>query len=1110
MNLLLPFSSLRKTDRGALRKQERRRRFQVEPLEGRQVLSTFTVTSPADSGPNTLRWAITQANNTPLVNNTPNLINFDFNALSGGKQATIQLQSSLPTVSRPVKIDGNLGTTGPGVVLDGYVPLGTNVGLDLASTAPNSEVTGLVIEGFGGGGIVVDGAHDLIQGDEIGVNAAGAPLPYPLAVGDGPFGVQINAGATGTTLTGDTISDSTTGVDINGASNVQVLNSFIGTSAAGTVAAPNTQGIVLESGATHDTIGPGNVISGNLQYGLVIEGPTTVHNVVAGDFIGTTNGGSVALGNGFAGVLVQTNTTDNTIGGATAAAANVISGNGIYGVDIQGYGTTANVVESNFIGTNLGGTTSVGTDGRSLGNDDGVEISLNATGNTIGGSLLTSRNVISGNGGDGVQISSGAWSNAVAGNFIGTNDGGIYAIPNGRNGVTIQSGAHQNTIGGLGSGEVNLISGNGNDGVWLDSASGNTVEADLIGLNAYGTAAIPNAGNGVWVDGGSTGNTVGGTSSLARNVISGNSQLGVVIAGSGTSGNVVAADYIGVSSDGGAAVPNGLNGVDILSGATGNTIGGLSFAGAANIISGNTYNGVVLAWSGTSNNTVAGNIIGLGAGDAVIPNGSDGVVIQGGATDNVIGGTAYGDTNTISGNGQQGVEITDTGTSGNLVADDYIGIGSLGLSTVNSAGQHLGNGGYGVQIANGASGNTIGGTSANASNVISGNELGVDIIGSGTSSNVVEGNFIGTNAFGTAAFPNALNGVDIVQGASNNTIGGTTPGAGNLISGNTYNGVAIAFAGTRDNVVEGNLIGTNYNGTTALPNGSDGVVILAGAADNTIGGTTFAARNVISGNGVNGVEIDNSGTVGNVVQLDLIGTDAAGTVAVPNAGNGVEIASGAGSNSVLSSVVSGNVQQGILLVGGGTSDNLIDADSIGTDINGTNAVPNWGNGVLIESGASSNFVTASTISANGLDGVLITGIGSDSNLVEYDYIGTNAAGTADILIPGRGYSNLDGVQVSAGPAGTAIESDVISGNNVGAEIDGSATGTSVLWNAIGTVTINGGTMGNLQDGVELNSTSGNNVDDNTIANTRNGILILDSSTSQDGGHNVFLGDTYMY
>ena len=141
----------------------------------------------------------------------------------------------------------------------------------------------------------------------------------------------------------------------------------------------------------------------------------------------------------------------------------------------------------------------------------------------------------------------------------------------------------------------------------------------------------------------------------------------------------------------------------------------------------------------------------------------------------------------------------------------------------------------GIDIASGASGNTIGGTASGAGNLISGNQnAGVDIEETSTS-NVVAGNQIGTDITGTVAMPN---NIGIFVAGTDNTIGGTTAGAGNLISGNGF-GVQFESPST-GNIVAGNLIGTDVTGTLAVPNGFG--VFFAQVGGDTIGGTNAAAR----------------------------------------------------------------------------------------------------------------------------------------------------------------------------------------------------------------------------------------------------------------------------
>ena len=159
-------------------------------------------------------------------------------------------------------------------------------------------------------------------------------------------------------------------------------------------------------------------------------------------------------------------------------------------------------------------------------------------------------------------------------------------------------------------------------------------------------------------------------------------------------------------------------------------------------------------------------------------------------------------------------------------------------------------------------------------------------------SNLIEGNLIGTDSTGTVNLGNHTDGVQLI-GATNTLVGGQSPGSQNVISGNSDDGVTIANFGTTpstNNQVVGNLIGTDMNGTAALGNGN-GVNILD-SSNNTVGGASTAARNVIAGNSANGIEINSDGTApssNNTIEGNYIGTDGTGATALPNAQNGIEI-----------------------------------------------------------------------------------------------------------------------------------------------------------------------------------------------------------------------------
>ena len=186
-----------------------------------------------------------------------------------------------------------------------------------------------------------------------------------------------------------------------------------------------------------------------------------------------------------------------------------------------------------------------------------------------------------------------------------------------------------------------------------------------------------------------------------------------------------------------------------------------------------------------------------------------------------------------------------------------------------------------------SSGNTIGGTAPGSRNVISGNNGGVNINGTTAIANQVLGNFIGTNASGNAAVPNGNNGINISNGATNTTVGGSSAAARNIISGNVQSGVRIQNVGTTGNNVRGNYVGTNAAGTATVPNGLNGVEFGFAATGNMVGGTQPADGNVISGNGAVGLAFFTAGTGGNQALFNLIGTDATGTQPLGNGSHGV-------------------------------------------------------------------------------------------------------------------------------------------------------------------------------------------------------------------------------
>ena len=295
----------------------------------------------------------------------------------------------------------------------------------------------------------------------------------------------------------------------------------------------------------------------------------------------------------------------------------------------------------------------------------------------------------------------------------------------------------------------------------------------------------------------------------------------------------------------------------------------------------------------TFTNTIEYNYIGTDpTGQIAEGNGGDGVLVTYNNNTNLIAD------NVIAGNAGNGVYLNglngapaptvnpNPATTGDIVIGNMIGTNATGTAA-------LGNTLFGVNIFD-APLTQLGGPSAGYRNIISGNTAGGVELGYGAGSQV-QGNYIGTDVTGSVALANPANntfqarGILITYG-SNILIGGTAPGAGNVISGNMGNGIdsltALSPIPTGD-TIQGNLVGTDATGTKALGNGQDGI-FLSSPTNVLVGGTAEGAGNVISNNGGNGINTFPNST-GLTVQGNYIGTDITGTHAMGNAKDGVFI-----------------------------------------------------------------------------------------------------------------------------------------------------------------------------------------------------------------------------
>jgi hypothetical protein len=831
-------------------------------------------------------------------------------------------------------------------------------------------------------------------------------------------------------------------------------------------------GVILEGSGTPDGSG-----------GLVIDGAS--HVVIKGLQI---------LNFPFVGIELRNGASNNTIGGINSTPGNacngdcnLISGNSGGGFRIFGSGTTSNTVSGNYIGTDISGTAAISN------GDIGVSIFAGATYNLIGGDTPGERNLISGNDSDGVLIAdSGTMSNVLSGNYIGTDTSGILSIPNTRIGVFICSGADHNIIGGSNatpggvcSGECNLISGNTGSGIQIDfegtlsPSMENTISGNYIGTDVSGTAAIPNGDFGVNLEGGAKLTVVGGNSPDKRNLISGNSRLRqLALAGSGVMSNTISGNFIGTDASGTAAMGNIGAGIWIGNGASHNLIGG--------------------------HNTV-------------------------------LGGNCTGECNLISGNDGDGISINGSDTLSNTVSGNYIGTNLAGTAAISNSNR-------GVSISDGAQYTLVGGANATpggicsgACNLISGNNKdGVRIFGDGTMNNMVSGNYIGTNGSGTTAVGNGLwYGVLVDSSATFNLIGGDTPGERNLISGNEGNGVAIVDY-AMSNTVSGNYIGTNVDGTTAIPNAQIGVFIETGANHNLIGGENATPGgdcsgecNLISGNLLRGVQIDFEGTANNstnnTISGNYIGTDVSGTSAVPNTHTGVRIEGGAELNVIGGdtpgerNLISGNDDFSQLAMdGSGTVNNTISGNYIGTDSSGTVAITNTGNGIWIGNGASHNLIGGNNatpggncsgecnlISGNDGDGISIHGSDTLSNTISGNYIGTDKSGSVSLGNGGNGVGIDPGTWYSLVGGDSPAERNLISSNSAsGIWMWGDTAENVVSGNYIGTDATGNGALANnfagvnIADGANKNIIGGSTIaEGNVIAyNGVYGIIVVGADT----------------
>ena len=599
----------------------------------------YAVTNTNDSGAGSLREAITSVNASSTS---------QYSGISFSVTGVIALASDLPAITKKVLIDG---TTAPGYVSGNTTtaPLvavnfnNAGSGFNFNSGSAGSGISGLSIYGSNSNGITLNDSSITLLKNYIGLNLSGT------AGGNAKNGIYISSTSTNNIigsnpksisgLYSNVISGNTlNGIQIYGSAGNKIQGNAIGTNPAGTAAIGNkNNGIWVTYYATENIIGGtayynaatgqtnnptgtkgtvaivsiapplGNLISGNTQNGVLIDSYSEL-TVLSGNFIGTNNVGTSAIGNGIDGVNI-TNSNNNQLIGCTYEDNpfiyyNVLSGNARNGLYV--YNSNAILVQANFFGAGANNASMVPN------GQDGIYVGGTSAGVQVGG-VIPLGNVSAGNGRDGIRVAGTASGFTTFNTF-----GGLYAFqgaaPNQGNGITIDSTGLNNLI------RTNVMSGNILNGIWLTSnATGVTVDPNVVGPNTYGTSALTgtsatngygNGGNGILVDG--SGNYIGGYngSVIPQNTFSGNQLYGIKITGNN---NYVFNASIGLATNFTkvTGLGNGAGGIWITG--TGNSVGPTPSAFSTTTpvttyISANTGNGVTL--TGTSGNTVTGNYFG--------------------------------------------------------------------------------------------------------------------------------------------------------------------------------------------------------------------------------------------------------------------------------------------------------------------------------------------------------------------------------------------------------------------------------------------------------------------------------------------------------------------
>ncbi len=489
---------------------------------------------------------------------------------------------------------------------------------------------------------------------------------------------------------------------------------------------------------------------------------------------------------------------------STFQLSNVISGNAGNGIGI--YGANDNHIAMNYIGTDVTGNIDLGN------GQNGILITDAAPRNVIGGQATGGNdptgdvfyrppmgNLISGNEANGVLINDLSTLNFLSGNFIGTTSSGNEALGNGLDGIAIEN-ADRNEIIGCTLNQnpfvfYNVSSGNGGNGIRIKDSDDIIVHANFLGAGANNATMVPNALNGILVEGNSQNTQVGGVIPLG-NVCAGNVGNGIEVKDQ-VSGFVSFNTFAGLFAFG-IAAPNGADGILVTSTGGNNTL-------RTNVASGNLGNGIHI--SGEAQGVLVDpNMVGLNTdGSSPMPNGRNGILIDGNAHHNTIGGTYQSviSQNTFSGNTEAGISFQGTAHS-NIVYNAVVGLSDTKTSL-------LGNTLGGIILGPGTYENVIGSTADQPPNYIGGNG-GEGILIDGSNNNLIRNTILGiTDRLPFA--PNEGNGI-LVRNGNQNQIGDN--GSPNTIAFQRQNGIEFE-SGSQNRILGNSIYGNTELGISLLP-----------------------------------------------------------------------------------------------------------------------------------------------------------------------------------------------------------------------------------------------------------------------------------------------------